>query len=264
MVPHILALALALSSSGIQPQLAAPRPKFDSFEVAAIRPVDSDRKSSRYITMRGSDTFVEKSYTLKLLIAAAYELNPREISGGPGWVGSDHFDIQARTPGTVRPTHEEQMRMLRRLLTDRFKLSYHREQRVFSIYELETDKGGPKLKPSTAAADAPPALISTVYPQHILLPARNATMAEFVSILQRAILDRPVVDKTGLQGRYDFDLQWAPEETQFGGEVPATPQDASSPPFFTAVREQLGLRMVATRGPAEALVIDRVQRPSPN
>ncbi|MGH9589569.1 MAG: TIGR03435 family protein [Terracidiphilus sp.] len=264
MVPQILALALTLSASGIQPQAAAPRPKFDSFEVAAIRPVDSDRKAGRYIIMRGSDTFVEKSYTLKLLIAAAYELNPRQISGGPSWIDSDHFDILARTPGTVQPTHEEQMRMLRRLLADRFKLSYHRQQKVFSIYELETEKGGPKLKASTAAADAPPALISTVYPRHILLPARNATMADFVSILQRAVLDRPVVDKTGLQGRYNFDLQWAADETQFGGEVPVTLPDASSPPFFTAIREQLGLRMVATRGPAEALVIDSVQRPSPN
>lgn len=264
MVQHVLAVALAFSSGGLQAQPASPRPQFDSFEVATIKPVDSDRKAGRYIIMRGSDTFIEKSYTLKLLIAAAYELNPGEISGGPAWIDSDHFDILARTPGTVQPNHDEQMRMLRRLLVDRFKLSSHRQQKIFSIYELETDNGGPKLKPSTAAADTPPALISTVYPRHILLPARNATMADFVSILQRAILDRPVVDKTGLKGRYDFDLQWAPDESQFGGAVPVAPPDASSPPFFTAVREQLGLRLVATRGPADALVIDHAEKPSPN
>lgn len=264
MVPHVLALALAVSAGGSRSQSAAPRPQFDTFEVATIKPVESDREKGRYIIMQGTDTFVGKNYTLKLLIAAAYELNPREISGGPDWVGSDHYDILARTPGTVQPTHEEQMRMLRNMLADRFKLSFHRQQKVFSIYELQVDKGGSKLRPSTAAADAPPALISTVYPRHILMPARNATMGDFVSVLQRAVLDRPVVDKTGLPGRYDFDLQWAPDETQFGGEVPVAPANAQSPPFFTAIREQLGLRLVATRGPVEALVIDHVERPSPN
>jgi uncharacterized protein (TIGR03435 family) len=264
MVEHVLAVALALSSGGLQMQSASPRPPFDSFEVATIKPVESDREKGRFLIMRGTDTFVGKNYTLELLIAAAYELNPREISGGPDWAESEHFDILARTPGAVPPTHEEQMRMLRNMLAERFKLSFHRQQKVFSIYELRVEKSGSKLKPSTAAADAPPALISTVYPQHILMPARNASMADFVSILQRAVLDRPVVDKTGLSGRYDFDLQWAPDETQFGGEIPVAPPDASSPPFFTAVREQLGLRLVATRGPVEALVIDHVERPSPN
>lgn len=264
MVQHLLTVALALSSGGLQPQSAAARPAFNNFEVATIKPVDSDQEKGRYIIMRGTDTFVGWNYTVKLLIAAAYELNPREISGGPAWIDSDRYDILARTPGAVQPTHDEQMRMLRHLLSERFKLSFHREQKVLSIYQLEVDKGGPKLKASKAAADAPPALISTVYPKHILMPARNASMSDFVSVLQRAVLDRPVVDKTGLQGRYDFDLQWAPDETQFGGEIPGAPPDASSPPFFTAIREQLGLRLVATRGPAEALVIDQVDRPSPN
>jgi len=264
MIPQILAVALTLSPSGPQTQSPAPRPNFDAFEVATIKPVSSDEGKGRYIIMRGSDTFVEKDYSLKLMIAAAYNLNPREVSGGPSWVESDRYDILARTPGEVRPTHDEQMRMLRNLLADRFKLTFHREQREFSIYELTVDKGGPKLKPSTAPADDPPALISTVYPQKIVMPARNATMGDFVSILQRAVLDRPVVDKTGLKGKYDFDLTWAPDESQFGGEVPVAPPTASSPPFFTAIREQLGLRLEATRGPAQALVIDSVDRPTSN
>jgi uncharacterized protein (TIGR03435 family) len=97
-----------------------------------------------------------------------------------------------------------------------------------------------------------------------VLPAGNATMGELVSVLQRAILDRPVVDKTGLSGRYDFDLEWAPDETQFGGEIPAAPSDAPSPPFFTAIQQQLGLKIDATRGPIAALVIDHADRPSEN
>jgi uncharacterized protein (TIGR03435 family) len=156
------------------------------------------------------------------------------------------------------------MAMLRSLLADRFKLTFHREQKEFSIYVLGVARSGPKLKASTAAPDSPPALISTVYPQRIVLPARNATMGDLASLMQRAILDRPVVDKTGLQGRYDFDLEWAPDETQFGGEVAAAPAEAPSAPLFSAIQQQLGLKLEATRGPINALVVDSVERPSAN
>jgi len=98
----------------------------------------------------------------------------------------------------------------------------------------------------------------------MLLPARNATMGEFTSLLQRAVLDRPVVDRTGLTGRYDFDLEWAPDETQFGGEVPVASADAPAPPFFTAIEQQLGLKLEATRGPVDALIVEGVERPSAN
>jgi uncharacterized protein (TIGR03435 family) len=214
--------------------------------------------------MQGANRFIGKDYTLKLMIAAAYNLNSREISGGPEWLESDHYDIVAVTPGEVRPTRDEQMAMLRNLLADRFKLAFHREQKEFSIYELEVAKGGPKLKPSTAAPDDPAQLISTVYPQRIVLPARNATMGDLASLMQRAMLDRPVVDKTGLTGRYDFDLEWAPDETQFGGEVPAASADAPSAPLFSAIQQQLGLKLEAARGPVEALVVDKAERPSEN
>lgn len=264
MVPQVLAIVLTVSASAPQPQAPAPRPSFDAFEAATIKPVDPGPKAGRYIIMQGADTFLAKNYTLELLIAAAYELNPHMIQGVPSWGESDRFDIVARTPDEIRPTHEEQMKMLRSLLADRFKLTFHRQQKSMPLYELEVDRDGPRIKPSTEAADAPPAVISTVYPDHITLPARNVSMGDFVSLLQRAVLDRPVVDKTGLAGRYDFDLTWAPDASQFGGEVPVAPADASSPPFFTAMREQLGLRLEATRGPVEALVIDAVERPSPN
>jgi uncharacterized protein (TIGR03435 family) len=265
MVRGIVVVAVAISASGAWAQSAAPRPKFDAFEVATIKPVDSGPKSGRFITMQGTNRFVEKDYTLKLLIAAAYDLNPRTISGGPAWVESDHYDILAVTPGEVRPNHDEQMSMLRSLLTERFKLTFHREQKVFSIYVLEVGKNGPKLKLSTAGADDPAVVgPGVVYPQRIVLPGRNATMGNFVSLLQRAILDRPVVDKTGLTGKYDFDLEWAPDETQFGGDVPPAGAAATSPPLFEAVQQELGLKLEATRGPVDALVVDAVERPAAN
>lgn len=264
MMRRMAAAALAISVSGLMAQTPAARPRFDAFEVATIKPAAHDAKSSRFITMQGTDRFVEKDYTLKLLIAAAYEVSPRVISGGPGWMESDHYDILAVTPGTIRPTHDEQMAMLRNLLSDRFKLTFHREEKEFSIYQLEVAKGGPKLKASTAPVDDPAQLISVVYPERVVLPARNATMHDLASLMQRAIFDRPVVDKTGLSGRYDFDLEWAPDETQFGGELAAAPADAPSPPLFTAMQQQLGLKLEATRGLADALVVDTVERPSAN
>jgi uncharacterized protein (TIGR03435 family) len=264
MICQIVVAAFGMSVFGGLGQSNTPRPKFDAFEVATIKPVDPDAKAGRYIIMQGTHRFVEKAYTLKLLIAAAYDLNPRTISGGPAWIESEHYDIVAVTPGEVRPTHDEQMSMLRSLLTDRFKLTFHREQKVFSIYELTVAKNGPKLKASTGSPDDPPALISTVYPQRIVMPARNATMSDLARLMQRAILDRPVVDKTGLSGKYDFDLEWAPDETQFGGEVPAASADAPSAPLFSAIQQQLGLRLEATRGPVAALVVDTAERPSAN
>lgn len=269
MVRLIASVAVVISVFGIfaqspAPSPAAPRPKFDIFEVATIKPVESGAKSGRYITMQGVNRFVEKDYTLKLLIAAAYNLNPRTISGGPSWIESDHYDILAITPGEVLPTRDEQMSMLRSLLTDRFKLSFHREPKVFSIYQLEISRSGPKLKETAVPNDPPTVGPGVVYPQRIVLPARNASMGDLASLLQRAILDRPVVDKTGLSERYDFDLEWAPDETQFGGDVPSASADAPSAPLFSAIQQQLGLRLVATRGPVEALVVDKAERPSAN
>lgn len=239
------------------------RPKFDAFEVATIKPADP-AEAGRFITMRGTDRFVVKQYNLKLLIAAAYDVNPRTILGAPGWAESDHYDIEAVTPGAVRPSRDEQMAMLRGLLADRFKLTFHRETKVYSIYELTVAKGGEKMRKSAEAADAPVQLISTVYPDHVLMPGRNATMGDLASLMQRAVFDRPVVDKTGLAGRYDFDLSWTPDGTQFGGELPVAPADATQPPLFVAIQEELGLKLEATRGPVEALVVDGAERPSVN
>jgi uncharacterized protein (TIGR03435 family) len=263
MVRQFLVFALVASAQGVLAQTPTARPKFDAFEVATIKPVQSDAKSARYIVMQGINRFVEKDYTLKGLIAAAYDLSPQVISGGPDWLDSEHYDIAALTPGDVRPTRDEQMGMLRKLLTERFELAFHREPKVFSIYVLEAAKGGPTLRESARPNDAP-SLLNVVYPQRIKLPARNVTMGDFVSMLQRAVLDRPVVDKTGLTGRYDFDLEWAPDESQFQGEIAAASADASAAPLFTAIQQQLGLKLIATKGPVGALIVDKAERPSAN
>ena len=260
----LLAVAV-VSASGFFGQTQAPPPKFETFEVATIKLAPSDAKRGRYIKMQGTRRFVENDYTLKLLIAAAYNLNPKAISGGPAWLSSEHYDILAVTPGEVQPTRDEQMAMLRSLLSDRFKLTFHRQPKVFSVYALEVAKGGPKLRPSTASPEDPAVMgPGQVFPQRILLPARNASMKDFTSLLQRAILDRPVIDRTGLAGRYDFELEWAPDESQFGGEVAAATNTAPSLPLLSAIQQELGLRLEPTKAPIDAFVVDTAERPSEN
>src|SRR5579862_576664 len=226
------------------------RPVFNAFEVAAIKPVRSDDpKAGSYIRMQSAHRFVVKNYTVNGLVAAAYDLNPRAISGGPAWSGLDHYDIAAAAPGDQRPTYDEQMAMLKKLLADRFNFAFHLEKKEFSIYELTVVKGGLKIKTSTAPFDEASNVTSTLFPassggvDHALLPAHNVTMQQFASVLQRAILDRPVVDKTGISGRYDFDLEWTPGDNEFGGQLPAGPPDSDKPGLFTAVQQQLGLRI---------------------
>jgi len=216
--------------------------------------------------MQTAHQFVARNYTLRVILAAAYNLTPRAISGGPAWVDSDRYDILAEVPGQVRPTTDEQMSMLRRLLSERFSLTFHREEKEFPIYALTIAKNGSTLTASTPATspEGSPPLVFVLSPDGARLAARDATMGELAWVMQRSALDRPVVDKTGLLGRYDFDLEWTPDETQFGGNVPTGNQEHPKRDLFAAVQRQLGLRLEATKGPIEALVIDRVERPSDN
>ena len=209
-----------------------------------------------------------KNHALKTLLAAAYNLSPKAIFGVPEWNDASHYDILAKTPGEKRPDLDQQMAMLRTLLTDRFKLVFHREQREMPVYALTVAKGGPKLHESTIPADStpegPPALAFVIYPDEVKLPAKSATVGEFASVLQRAAMDRPVIDQTGISGRYDFDLEWLPDETQFGGLGLKPNPDMPKPDLFAAVQQQLGLKLEATRGPVDVLVVDHSERPSEN
>jgi uncharacterized protein (TIGR03435 family) len=263
MIRPIAIAALVISSYGMLAQGPPARPAFDAFEVATVKPVDTDAHAGRMFKMEGPHRWVATNFTLINLIALAYDMSPRTISGGPGWMDAQHFDIEAITPGEIRPARLEQMQMLRALLVDRFALKFHRQEKEFSIYELTVAKGGSKLK-AAANPDAPPDLIGVVYPGRIEVPAKSVTMDDFVAMLQRATLDRPTVNKTGLTGKYDFTLVWAQDETQYGGEVQKAPEDAPNPPLFTAVQEQLGLKLEAKRGMVSAMVVDSAERPSAN
>ena len=238
----------------------------NQFEVASIKKADPEARG-RYIRMQTAHQFLAYNHALKTLIAAAYDVSPQAISGGPAWVESERYEILAKAPGDRRPNLNEQMAMLRALLADRFKLAIHRERKEMSIYALTVAKGGSKVKVSTISPDSipegPPAM-AFVVSSVLRLPARYASMDEFASLLERSALERPVVDRTGLTGRYDFDLEFAVDENLFGGALGNGPDNPTAPGLFAVLQEQLGLKLEATRGPVSTIVIDRAERASEN
>jgi uncharacterized protein (TIGR03435 family) len=235
-----------------------------SFEVATIKPSEPNRPGKAF-QVRGRE-FRTINTTLDDLITFAYGVHPRQVTGGPGWLESDKYDITAKPDQEGMPNQVQLRTMVQKLLADRFKLSFHRDKRELSVYALTISKSGPKLTKS----ENPGTLPGLFFRRLGDLPARNATMADLAGVLQGAVLDRPVVDQTGLTGRYDFTLTWTPDETQFAalrgtGPAPPAPENADIPPdLFTAIQQQLGLKLDATRAPAEVLIIDHVERPSEN
>jgi uncharacterized protein (TIGR03435 family) len=234
-----------------------------SFDVATIKPTPQDWQGGRYLRMTGPRQFVATNYTPRVLVAAAYSLNPRAVEGGPAWMDAEHFDIAAVTPGEAQPTLDQQLAMVRALLADRFQLTFHREPKELPVYVLSLAKNGSKLKETLAPPTEQPDIVSRIAPGEVRLPARNASMPQFAAVLQRSVFDRPVLDQTGLTGRYDFDLEWTPEETQFDGLRRETPE-STKPTLFAAMQEQLGLKLEATRALVSVISIDRIERPSEN
>ena len=160
--------------------------------------------------------------------------------------------------------------MVRKLLEERFQLRYHLEQRELPVYQLSVAKSGAKLKESLAHLDAPSAPASELMNvgfagSRIETHARYVTIAEFVSMLQRAVFDRPVVDNTNLTGRYDFDLAWSYDDSQFDGKLPPINIEAANrPSLFSALQTELGLTLESSRAQVETIIIDGVQKASEN
>jgi uncharacterized protein (TIGR03435 family) len=215
-----------------------------------------------------------KNATLRMMMATAYQVPIFQISGGPKWVDSDRFDIEARAEDPK--TGYIQLRlMMQSLLEDRFHLKLHYETRESSVYLLLTTKGGPKLTPSTdqSAPDAtgPPSAPTDGPPRGGVLIGRGMLMtnAATMSVLAKMLaseLGRPVLDRTNLKSRFDIRLGWTPDAQ------PAVSPDGTNPDpgrtelpgLFTALREQLGVEVKSARGPVEFLVIDSAEKPSPN
>ena len=173
------------------------------------------------------------------------------------------FDIQAVPNNEGLPTLDQWKLMVRKLLEDRCKLSFHHDQKELPVYALTVSKTGPKLTPSLGNSMGLPAL---GFRGKIGgdVSASNVTMGDFINFMTRNVkLDRPIVDKTGIQGRYDFELDWTPDDTQFGGRTETTPPAdgaSTAPSLFTAVQEQLGLKLEPRKTPIDVLVVDHFEK----
>jgi uncharacterized protein (TIGR03435 family) len=230
-------------------------------EVATIKPTAPDAPRTM-LTFCGSEIVISRM-TLNDLIEFSYNLHEKQILNGPGWMGTEKFDIKTRPDQPGSPNGEQFRMVLKKLLADRFALGFHSAQREMSAYVLRVGKDGPKMTKSAEPAGRP------VYSEGPggLIRMRNATMGDFAALMQSTVLDRPVVDRTGLEGRWEFVLKWMPDETQFGGQVklPSTSDAADNPPpLFTAIQEQLGLKIETQKTTVDVMVIDHVDHPSPN
>jgi len=244
----------------LKPMAASVDP---AFEVATIKPSRPEAQG-KGITVRGRQ-FATLNTTLSDLITFAYGIHAKQITGAPEWVETERYDLAAQPDGEGQPNERQWKTMLQKLLADRFKLAFHRDKKELSVYAITADKSGPKLIKSEGDPNGLPGLF---FRGLGVLPATNATMANFANVMQSTVLDRPVVDQTGLTGRFDFTLTWTPDEFQFAGlgarVPPRTDGTAAPPDLFTAFREQLGLKLESTKAPAEVFVIDRVEKPSAN
>jgi bla regulator protein BlaR1 len=258
------------------------------YEVASIKPDKSGNDMIRM--MARPDGFTGTNITLQMLIRNAYGVEDNQISGAPSWLDSEKYDIEAKMESSVaeemRKLNDDQRRterqqMLQALLADRFKLTIHRETKELPVYALTVAKNGPKLQEAKQG---------DTYPNGIKGPdgvgragfmrmgrgeltAQGLPVSSVVRLLSQQ-LGRTVIDKTGLTGNYDFTLKWAPDESQGAmlrgpagaqpGAESAPPTDSTGPSIFTAIQEQLGLKLESQKGPVEILVIDHAERPSEN
>ena len=243
-----------LSGQEIETVKPMAREAHPSFEVAAIKLSDPNNQSGGFHT-NGRRIFIENR-TVNFLIAFAYGMQKRQIVNEPAWLTSERFDIRGVPDIEGQPSEEQEKEMVRKLLEERFHLKFHREQRQMSRYTLTVAKGGEKMTPTRSSPDALPDQTGHQDASQESWRFTNNSMQQFAQFLQFT-LDRPVVDETGLTGRFDFKLQWTKDT------APATEENAP-PIFFTAIQEQIGLKVEPSNGAVDVLVIDGIGRPSVN
>jgi len=214
-----------------------------AFEVASVRLTPPGSIGNTYLSPPGAASFTATNVTLDLLIEIAYGVDENQILKAPLWVGSQHYDVSVKPEGPGGLTYAQLKQPLQQLLEQRFGLGVHRENKEVDGYALVIAKGGPKLKPSTGDSGHK----KFILPNGIRFD--HTLIATFAAALARPT-GRPVVDKTGLSGDFDIDLKYAPEKAA----------DSSLPSIFTALQEQLGLKLESAKVPFEMLVIDHVNR----
>jgi bla regulator protein BlaR1 len=250
-----VALAGALAQSPVAPKV---------FDVVSVKPSAPDEHNSFMFQNLPGGSVRLAGVPLRMLMMQAYDVKVFQISGGPDWIRTERWDILAKAEGVEgRLPRAQENPMLEALMRDRFQLRVHKENKEMPVYALLIDKGGSKLAANTDSKQQFRFGDGS-------LEVKKGGAAALATWLSRQ-LGRVVIDKTGLAGEYDYKLEWTPDPGEGGAESiglpPEAPRphvDTSGPSIFTAVQEQLGLRLVSQKGPVEIIVIDSVERPSAN
>jgi uncharacterized protein (TIGR03435 family) len=281
-----LFLAIAVIAMSVPVLSQQPATSKPSFEVATVKRNLTGEQISSSSAQARSGRYVATAATLRRLMQTAYQLRDFQLIGGPAWMSSDRWNIEAKAEEGSLPQPDLSL-MLQSLLEERFQLKLRRETRELPTYDLLVARGGHKLKlsedqsipgpPQRGAAPLPP----PAPPQRGAPLPRGTTFggrgflratAQPLSNLIRNLSDqvgRTIVDKTGLTGLYDITLEWTPDLGQrnpiLGGpDAPPPAAELSGPSIFTALQEQLGLRLESSRGPVEVLVIEAAEKPTEN
>jgi uncharacterized protein (TIGR03435 family) len=236
------------------PTFAQTPSSTQAFEVASVKPTKPGTHDFHFRSLHGIDAV---NIPLEEFILYAYNLKSIQLTGGPDWIRHENYDIVAKAPANT--TNDQISKMLQTLLADRFKLVNHGETRVLPIYALILAKGGPKFR---ARTDARPG-DGNFKIAGGRLSGQGVTMHDLADILVR-VFDRTVLDKTGLDGKFDINLQWTPDVTSAIGNDREAPPDPNGPSLVTALSEQLGLRLEPSKAPVPIVVIDHVEKPTAN
>ncbi len=237
-----------------------------SFAVATIKPNPSGGTSMQRLTTNGHD-FTVRNGSLGDLISFAYDVQTTQIIGGPGWLDEDRYDIAARQDQDGLANDKQLRGMARKLIEDRFQLKVHHDKRELSAFVLTVGKNGQKLTPTQATGPLPGMGFQPTS-GGLMLRINNGTVDDLTDFLQSAVLDRPVVNHTDIAGRFDIGVKFTPDDSQFKGHPPKPPAETdttdTAPNLFEAVQQQLGLKLSAEKTQVDVVVIDHVEKPSPN
>jgi uncharacterized protein (TIGR03435 family) len=255
---RVILLALCLLGWDRLPAQQTPG-MLPTFPVSTIKPSAPDAVAMTQI--RGN-RFATEGTTFVDVFKYAYGVHPDQVVGGPEWLRTQKFDILADPETEKRPSSDQMKAMVQQLLTERFHLVVRHEQKILPVYALVITADTPKL---TKSAADPSGIPVVGYNPRGELQVGNATMANFATFLQRFVLDRPAVDQTGIAGHFDLVLRFTPDNYR-AGEKPDSPQQDTSaaPNLFTAIKEQLGLKLQPTKAATDVYLIDRVEHPSEN
>jgi len=252
-VARLVGIALALMWGAVTSTRAqAP----ESFDVASVVQEDTSRNYVRLQVV--GHAFVAEGATAAILVRHAYNLKDFQLSGGPSWMYDRDTQFNVRATFEGEATDQRIRVMLRALLAQRFALKVHSAQKAGSIFELSVAGAGAKL--TSAKGDNPSRRGCSPYPA----ACSDVSMADFADYLSAIVLSEVVVDKTGLDGRYDLTVSWSPDNTQFRGNGGRGFFAGDGPSLFTALREQVGLQLRPVKGDVETFIVDSITMPTPN